>query len=47
MPPTLRKAACTQVSVPNAREVPDTRPVEGADADEELARLAKALVGSL
>jgi ArsR family transcriptional regulator len=28
---------------PPSRETPDTRPVEGADADEELAALAKAL----
>ena len=28
---------------PSAREVPDLRPVEGPDADEELSLLAKAL----
>jgi ArsR family transcriptional regulator len=43
MPTALKKDACAPVSVPDAREVPDTRPVEGTEADEELAALAKAI----
>ncbi len=41
MPTLLKKAPCAPVAAPG--EAPDTRPVEGADADEELAILAKAL----
>ncbi len=41
MPTLLRKAPCAPVAAPE--EAPDLRPVEGADADEELAMLAKAL----
>jgi DNA-binding transcriptional ArsR family regulator len=37
----LKKAPAGSVST--ASDVPDTRPVEGAEADEELAVLAKAL----
>ncbi len=37
----IRKNACDPVTPP--LEGPDPRPVEGADADEELANLAKAL----
>ncbi len=41
MPIALRKDACAPpVKPPDA---PDTRPVEGAEADDELATLAKAL----
>ncbi len=41
MPTALKKDACAPpVKPPDA---PDTRPVEGADADQELAALAKAL----
>jgi ArsR family transcriptional regulator len=36
-----RKDTCDPVTAP--REGPDPRPVEGAEADEELAALAKAL----
>lgn len=36
-----KKDPCAPASVPP--EVPDTRPVEGAEADDELATLAKAL----
>jgi ArsR family transcriptional regulator len=38
----LKKNAAP-VSAPTPREAPDTRPVEGNDADEELARLAKSI----
>jgi DNA-binding transcriptional ArsR family regulator len=41
MPVLSRKAQCAPAAPPE--EAPDTRPVEGADADEELALLAKAL----
>jgi len=37
----LRKAPASPTATP--RDAPDMRPVEGADADEELALLAKAL----
>src|SRR5512133_2918273 len=37
----LKKDPCSPAPVP--RDVPDTRPVEGLEADEELATLAKAL----
>jgi ArsR family transcriptional regulator len=37
----LKKDPCAPAPVP--RDAPDTRPVEGAEADEELATLAKAL----
>ena len=37
----IRKSACDPVTTPP--EGPDTRPVEGAEADDELANLAKAL----
>jgi ArsR family transcriptional regulator len=43
MPTALKKDACAPVPASSAREVPDTRPVEGAEADEELAALAKAI----
>ena len=39
--PALKKTSCPEP--PPAREPPDTRPVEGPDADEELALLTKAL----
>ena len=42
MAPQLKKApACGPA--PESREEPDLRPVEGPEADEELAGLAKAL----
>jgi ArsR family transcriptional regulator len=41
VPALPRKAPCAPAVAPE--DVPDTRPVEGADADEELAVLAKAL----
>src|SRR5512147_1839880 len=41
MPATLKKDACAPAVARN--EAPDMRPVEGAEADEELATLAKAL----
>jgi ArsR family transcriptional regulator len=42
MAPQLRKVpACAPAPAP--REAPDLRPVEGPEADEELAVLAKAL----
>jgi ArsR family transcriptional regulator, arsenate/arsenite/antimonite-responsive transcriptional repressor len=34
---------CVPAPAPDRRELPDLRPVEGAEADEELATLAKAL----
>jgi len=37
----LRKDPCAPVTAP--REAPDRRPVEGPEADDELALLAKAL----
>jgi ArsR family transcriptional regulator len=37
------KKALTCGPAPEPREGPDLRPVEGADADEELALLAKAV----
>ncbi len=43
MPTALKKDSCAPVSVPIPRDVPDTRPVEGSEADEELAVLAKAI----
>jgi DNA-binding transcriptional ArsR family regulator len=43
MPTALKKDSCAPVSVPTPRDVPDTRPVEGIEADEELAVLAKAI----
>ncbi len=41
MPTAPKRDPCAPA--PARRELPDTRPVEGADADEELATLAKAL----
>jgi ArsR family transcriptional regulator len=41
MPAPLKKDPCAPVTAP--REVPDARPVEGPEADEELATLSKAL----
>ena len=41
MPASVTKAHCAPVTAPE--EAPDMRPVEGADADEQLAMLAKAL----
>lgn len=41
MPIALKKDSCPGPTAPG--EAPDTRPVEGAEADEELAALAKAL----
>jgi len=41
MPAPLKKDVCAPVAP--LREEPDLRPVEGEEADEELARLAKAL----
>ncbi len=41
MPIALRKDACAPPVKPP--DPPDTRPVEGAEADDELATLAKAL----
>ncbi len=41
MPALAKKAASAPVTTPP--QPPDTRPVEGAAADEELATLAKAL----
>jgi ArsR family transcriptional regulator len=41
MPAPLKKDPCAPVTAP--REAADTRPVEGDEADEELATLAKAL----
>jgi DNA-binding transcriptional ArsR family regulator len=41
MPVALKKQACTPVTAPP--EAPDLRPVEGAEADDELAALARAL----
>jgi ArsR family transcriptional regulator len=38
---TVEAVSCEPPAV--AEEVPDTRPVEGAEADEELATFAKAL----
>ncbi len=43
MPTAPKKDVCAPVSVSNPREAPDTRPVEGTKADEELALLAKAI----
>ncbi len=43
MATALKKDSCAPVSVPALRDAPDTRPVEGSDADEELAALAKAI----
>ncbi len=43
MPTALKKDLCAPVSVPARRDAPDTRPVEGTEADEELALLAKAI----
>ncbi len=37
------RESCPPVVVPPDREAPDTRPVEGPKADEELALLTKAL----
>ena len=37
----LRKDACAPAAAP--RETPDTRPVEGEEADAQLAELARAL----
>ncbi len=42
MTPRLEKAP-TCGPAPGSKEEPDLRPVEGADADEELALLAKAV----
>ena len=39
----LKRLPCAPAVGPAVREAPDTRPVEGAKADEELALLAKAL----
>jgi ArsR family transcriptional regulator, arsenate/arsenite/antimonite-responsive transcriptional repressor len=41
MPTALEKDSCAPA--PTRREVPDRRPVEGTEADEELAALAKAI----
>jgi ArsR family transcriptional regulator len=41
MPTALKKDACAPPVKPP--DPPDVRPVEGAEADEELATLAKAL----
>jgi ArsR family transcriptional regulator len=41
VPTALKKEDCATLTVPS--EMPDLRPVEGAEADEELAMLAKAL----
>ncbi len=41
MPAPAKKDVCAPVATPP--QPPDTRPVEGPDADEELATLAKAL----
>ena len=35
--------AAPEICCPPAADTPDLRPVEGADADEELAALAKAI----
>lgn len=43
MPTALKKDSCAPVSSPTPRDAPDTRPVEGPEADDELATLAKAL----
>ncbi len=43
MPTALKKDLCAPVSVAASRDAPDTRPVEGTAADEELAALAKAI----
>jgi ArsR family transcriptional regulator len=43
MPTRLEKGSCAPASAPIPREAPDTRPVEGTAADEELAALAKAI----
>jgi DNA-binding transcriptional ArsR family regulator len=43
MATALKKDPCAPVSVPTRRDLPDTRPVEGTEADEELAALTKAL----
>ncbi len=37
------KAAAPEVCCPPAADAPDLRPVEGQEADEELAALAKAI----
>jgi ArsR family transcriptional regulator len=42
MPTPLKKAPTCEPAAPR-KEAPDLRPVEGADADEELATLAKAV----
>lgn len=36
-------AAASQSCCPPAHDAPDLRPIEGADADEELAALGKAI----
>jgi ArsR family transcriptional regulator len=41
MPVALKKDPCAPVTAPDRG--PDLRPVEGAEADDELAALAKAL----
>jgi hypothetical protein len=41
MPIALKRGACDPVTAPPVG--PDTRPAEGAEADAELAELAKAL----
>ncbi len=41
MPTALKKDACAPPVKPS--DPPDTRPVEGPEADDELATLAKAL----
>jgi ArsR family transcriptional regulator len=43
VPTALKKDPCAPISAPAARDVADTRPVEGTEADEELAALAKAI----
>ncbi len=43
MATVLKKDSSASISAPAPRDVPDTRPVEGTEADEELAVLAKAL----
>ncbi len=43
VPTAAKRDACASVRPLATREEPDTRPVEGAKADDELAVLAKAL----
>jgi ArsR family transcriptional regulator len=39
----MKTAAKNEACAPPRREEPDTRPVEGSEADDELATLAKAI----